>query len=262
MQYGRTIWDMWDPNQYLSFSDQRERPAVDLMARVQAHTARRVVDLGCGAGNLTGLLSRRWPDAVVEATDASPEMVQAARARGIDARVEDIRDWRPRPDTDVVLCNAVLQWVPEHVDLLRNWLPALKGGAWFAFQVPGHFASPAHTSIHEVSAEPQWCSAVNGLLRSDSVLSPTGYADLIADLGLEVDAWETTYVHRLAGEDPVLEWLSGTALRPVRATLDDDQWKRFRAELAPRLRAAYPRRADGTTWFPFRRIFVLARRER
>lgn len=250
----------WDPQAYLSFNDHRDRPAHDLLGRVHAETARRVVDLGCGPGNLTGVLTRRWPSAAVEALDASPEMVRAAQERGVDARLQDVRDWQPQPDTDVVLCNAVLQWVPEHVDLLGKWLPVLPVGAWFAFQVPGNFESPSYQTIRELAAEPEWRGYTGGVLRTDSVLSPQGYADLLADLGLAVDAWETTYVQGLTGDDPVLDWVTGTALRPVRATLDDDQWQRFRAALAPRLRSAYPRRADGTTWFPFRRIFVVAHR--
>lgn len=249
---------VWDPDKYLSFRAHRDRPAHDLLARVPERSARRVVDLGCGAGNLTSLLTDRWPDAAVEATDSSPEMVEAARARGVDARVEDVRDWKPSPDTDVVLCNAVLQWVPEHPELLRSRLPELPPGASFAFQVPGNFDSPSYAAIRELVARPQW--AAEGLLRADSVLSPQGYAELIADLGLGVDAWETTYTQRLEGPDPVLEWLSGTALRPVRASLDEQGWAEFRAELGARLRAAYPRRPDGTTWFPFRRVFAVAHR--
>ncbi|MCI2420929.1 trans-aconitate 2-methyltransferase [Saccharopolyspora sp. K220] len=251
---------MWDPQKYLTFSDQRDRPAHDLLARVGAVEARRVVDLGCGAGNLTSLLTDRWPEATVEATDVSPEMVAAARARGVPARREDVRDWKPSSDTDVVLCNAVLQWVPEHVELLQRWLTSLPAGAWFAFQVPGNFESPSYVAIRELLAEPRWRDRVDGVLRSDSVLSPIGYADVLTDLGADVDAWETTYIHALRGADPVLEWVTGTALRPVRAALDDVEWEEFRAALAPRLAAAYPQRADGTTWFPFRRIFVAANR--
>ncbi|MGI8310829.1 trans-aconitate 2-methyltransferase [Saccharopolyspora hattusasensis] len=251
---------MWDPQKYLSFSDQRDRPAHDLVARVGAARARRVVDLGCGAGNLTSLLTDRWPAAAVEATDLSSEMVAAAQIRGVAARQEDVRDWKPLPDTDVVLCNAVLQWVPEHLELLQSWLPQLPAGAWFAFQVPGNFESPSYVAIRELVAESRWRDRVGEVLRSDAVLSPIGYATALADLGAEVDAWETTYVHALRGADPVLEWVTGTALRPVTAALDDAEWAEFRAGLAPRLVAAYPRRPDGTTWFPFRRIFVVVHR--
>lgn len=251
---------MWDPRQYLEFSDHRDRPAHELLARVGAVSARRAVDLGCGAGNLTPLLSRRWPDAVVEATDSSPEMVGAARSRGVDAQLQDVRDWWPRPDTDVVLCNAVLHWVPEHVELLRQWLPALPEGAWFALQVPGNFTAPSHALVRELVAEPEWRAVAGVPQGPDAVLEPSEYADAVADLGLAADAWETTYLQRLQGEDPVLEWLSGTTLRPVRAALDEAGWQRFRAQLAPRLRSAYPQRNDGTTWFPFRRVFAVAHR--
>lgn len=252
---------MWDAQRYLAFSDHRERPAHDLLARVRAESARRVVDLGCGPGNVTSLLSDRWPGATLEASDSSPEMVQAARSLGVDAHVEDVRDWTPKPDTDVVLCNAVLQWVPAHVDLLRGWLPALPDGAWFGFQVPGNFEAPAHQAIYRLAAEQPWSDQLGNALREPGcVLSPTEYADVIADLGLAVDAWETTYLHRLQGADPVLEWVSGTAMRPIRQVLDDEQWAKFREDLAPRLRDVYPQRADGATWFPFRRIFVVAQR--
>lgn len=250
---------MWDPGTYLSFSDQRHRPAYELLSRVGAETARRVVDLGCGAGNLTHLLTDRWPDAEVEALDSSPEMVESARGRGIPARVADVRDWKPSPDTDVVLCNAVLQWVPEHVELLRQWIPALPPGAWFAFQVPGNFTAPSHNIIRDLAASPRWSSRLRDVfLRRDAVLEPQGYADLLADLGVAVDAWETTYIQSMHGQDPILEWVSGTALRPIRAALNDSDWEQFRTDLAPLLAEAYPRRTDGVTWFPFRRLFVVA----
>lgn len=249
---------VWDPAKYLSFSAHRDRPARELLARIPARDARRVVDLGCGAGNLTSLLAERWPDAAVEATDSSSDMVEAARAGGVDAELQDARDWHPRPDTDVVLCNAVLQWIPEHPELLRRWLPELPAGASFAFQVPGNFDSPSYLAIRDLVAARGWSGS--GLLGPEAVLAPEGYAQLIADLGLLPDAWETTYVQRLEGEDPVLEWVSGTTLRPLRAELDEPAWQDFRADLAKLLRTAYPRRADGTTWFPFRRVFAVAHR--
>ena len=243
----------WDPAAYLAFDDHRARPLHDLLARVTAVAPRRVVDLGCGPGNLTALLAARWPGAVVEAIDSSAEMVDAARARGIDARWGDVVDWTPAPDTDVVVTNAVLQWVPQHRKLLPRWLAALPRGAELAMQVPGNFGAPSHTLVRELAAR-------RGLqLRGEgSVAEPAEYAALLAATGA-VDVWETTYLHPLTGPDPVLEWISSTALRPVRDALDDEAYASFRAELAPRLRTAYAARPDGTTWFPFRRIFAVAR---
>jgi trans-aconitate 2-methyltransferase len=252
---------MWDPRKYLDFADHRARPFFDLLARVPADAPRRVVDLGCGPGNLTETLAARWPGATIEAMDSSPEMVAAARERGIAAEVGDVRDWRPRADTDVVVCNAVLQWVPGHGELLARWAAGLPAGAWLAFQVPGNFDAPSHVRVRELAAEPRWRGRLGPVVlrEEDAVLDPAGYAGLLADAGCVVDAWETTYLQRLTGTDPVLEWVSGTALRPIRSTVDEVDWAEFRAELAPRLRADYPMRVDGTTWFPFRRVFVVAR---
>ncbi len=248
----------WDPALYLSFDEHRARPFHDLLARVGAENPRGVVDLGCGPGHLTRVLAARWPDASVIAIDSSPEMVEAARERGIDAMLGDVADWSPTPETDVVVSNAVLHWVPSHPQLLPRWLAALPAGAWFALQVPGNAAAPSHALVAELLDEPRWRRSA-ALDEGVIVLDPSGYAELLADAGADVDAWETTYVHRLAGPDPVLRWISSTTLRPVQEALDEADYARFREELAPRLRAAYPQRPDGTTWFLFRRVFAVAR---
>ena len=242
-----------------SFDDHRSRPFHDLLAAGRAPTApRRVVDLGCGPGHLTALLAARWPDADVTALDSSAGDgrrrpgarvdARAGRRRRLDARARH----RRRDHQRGAAVGA------EHPQLLPRWLAALPAGAWFALQVPGNFGAPSHALVRELLAEPRWrggstCAA------SDAVPEPAEYAELLAGAGAEVDVWETTYLHRLTGADPVLQWISATALRPVRDALDADDYAAFRAELAPRLRAAYPPRPDGTTWFPFRRIFAVAR---
>jgi trans-aconitate 2-methyltransferase len=252
---------MWDPTTYLTFADHRGRPFHDLVARIGADRPRRVVDLGCGPGNQTATLTTRWPDATIEGVDSSAEMVEAARAHGIAARVGDVNEWAPEPDTDVAIANAVLQWVPKHRELLRRWVQQLPSGAWLAMQVPGNFGAPSHVLIREQAESPAWRSALASLvLRADDAVDmPQEYADLLAAAGCQVDAWETTYLQLLTGEDPVLEWVTGTALRPIRAALDDQGWDDFVTQLRPKLRAAYPTRDNGTTWFEFRRVFVVAR---
>lgn len=252
---------MWDPTTYLTFADHRGRPFRDLVGRIAADQPRRVVDLGCGPGNQTETLAKRWPRAVIEGVDSSQEMVDAAIARGIAVRLGDVNDWVPAPDTDVVLTNATLQWVPAHRELLRRWATSLPSGAWLAMQVPGNFGAPSHVLIREQADLPDWRDVLAPVVlrEDDAVDTPQGYADLLLDAGCQVDAWETTYLQLLTGADPVLNWVIGTALRPVKAALDPARWDAFVAELAPKLRAAYPARSDGSTWFEFRRVFAVAR---
>ncbi|MEU0496914.1 trans-aconitate 2-methyltransferase [Mycobacterium sp. NPDC006124] len=251
---------MWNPEVYLAFADHRGRPFYELLSRVRAESPRRVVDLGCGPGNLTVTLAQRWPEAVVEAVDGSAEMVDAARGRGLDATLGDLAQWTPESDTDVVVSNAALQWVPSHRELLRRWVDELPAGAWLAMQVPGNFDAPSHAAVRELASSPQWVNTLGDIpFRVGKVTdSADEYAGLLADAGCTVDAWETTYVHELTGEHPVLDWITGTALTPVKGVLAEEDWQRFRSELIPRLAESYPARPDGRTFFPFRRIFVVA----
>ncbi|HEY3003330.1 MAG TPA: trans-aconitate 2-methyltransferase [Kribbellaceae bacterium] len=256
---------MWDPSVYLSYAGERQRPFGDLLLRVGAEAPRAVVDLGCGPGTLTALLATRWPGARVTGVDSSPEMIAEAHALATPVTfVEgDVRAWRPDPDTDVVVCNATLQWVPGHEALLTRWVAELPAGAWLAFQVPGNFDAPSHRALRALAAEPEWRERLGTVVRdAHPVLDPTGYATLLHAAGCTVDAWETTYLHVLPvtepGDQPVLRWMEGTALRPVRAALDDAAWTEFRAALGARLDRAYPPR-DARVLFPFRRIFVVAR---
>ena len=248
----------WDPDRYLAYADERGRPFVDLLARVGAPDPRTVVDLGCGPGNLTRLLAERWPDADVVGLDSSSEMIE--RAREVPSPrfdVVDLRDWSPDEPVDVLVSNATLQWVPGHLDLLPRLVAAVAPGGWLAFQVPGNFGEPSHTIRTDLAGEEPYAEHTAGVAVPSSH-DPAVYLQALRGLGCEVDAWETTYLHVLEGEDPVFTWVSGTGARPTLQALPDDLRVRFEDEFKKRLRAAYPEH-DGRVVLPFRRIFVVGR---
>lgn len=255
----------WDPATYLRFAGERARPFVELLTRVDAAAPARVVDLGCGEGTATASLRSRWPDALVTGIDSSPEMLAAAAPLAVPGRVEfaegDVRTWAPDGPVDVVVSNAVLHWVPGHAALLTRWAGHLAADGWLAVQVPGNFRAPTHALLAELCRSPRWADRLaDAAPRPDAVLEPAGYLDLLTAAGLHADVWETTYLHVLRGADPVLGWVSGTALRPVLAGLDEDAAAAVTADYAAALRNAYPARPDGATVLPFRRIFAVGQR--
>jgi trans-aconitate 2-methyltransferase len=250
---------MWDPKQYLRYGDERGRAFVELIARVGADDPADVVDLGCGPGNLTRLLTERWPSANVVGIDSSAEMIAAAASGArLEFRVGDLRDWEPSRPVDVLVSNATLQWVPGHVSLLPRLVGCVADEGWFAFQVPGNFSSPSHVLLEQLIHSARWSSAL-GSVPQPSSHDPAVYLDTLSSWGCEVDAWETTYVHVLRGADPVLEWVKGTALRPLLAALAPGDRTEFLTSYRAMLREAYPPSEVGTV-YPFRRVFAVARR--
>jgi trans-aconitate 2-methyltransferase len=255
---------MWDPGQYQRFAGERGRPFYDLLARVQATSPGYVVDLGCGPGNLTAALAQRWPGAEVVGVDNSPEMIGAARKLGgqrpgLSFVQADLREWRPARPVDVLVCNAVLQWVPDHLDLVRDWPEVLAGGGWIAIQLPGNYDQPSHAILLDLVRSDRWRPLLAGVQLNRQAHDPAEYLDVLARAGCEVDAWETTYLHVLPGPDPVAEWYRGTGLRPVLSMLGPAQAGEFVAGYRERVREAYPPAPYGTV-LPFRRVFVVARR--
>jgi trans-aconitate 2-methyltransferase len=251
--------DMWDAAQYLRFGDERSRPFFDLVARVGAEKPGYVVDLGCGPGHLTAALARRWPEAEVVGVDRSRDMIEAAngeRYPGVSFSYADVREWAPDRAPDVITCNAVLQWVPGHDELLVRWADQLAPGGWLAFQLPGNFDAPSHVIVKELASSPRWRGLVGDAELNRQAGDPTGYVELLARDGYEIDAWETTYLHILHGDNPVLEWTKGSTLRPVLALLDEEQAADFTAEYAERVKDAFPRGSFGVI-FPFRRVFTV-----
>jgi trans-aconitate 2-methyltransferase len=255
----------WDPARYLRFAGERARPFADLMARVDAAAPGSVVDMGCGEGALTASLAHRWPGARVTGVDSSATMLAAATAHALPGRVDftagDVRDWAPGGPVDVVVSNAVLHWVPGHERILSRWAGWLAPGGWVAVQVPGNFRAPTHALLTALCRSPRWSDRLAGAAPDpDAVLEPAVYYDVLTAAGLDADVWETTYLHVLTGDDPVLAWVRSTVLRPVLALLGEDDAAELTAAYAAALREAYPPRPDGTTLLPFRRIFAVGSR--
>lgn len=252
----------WDPTQYLRYGGERLRPALDLLARIDHGAPRHIVDLGCGPGNVTALLKRRWPAADVLGVDASPAMLERARRDTPECRFEaaDIATFAPATPPDILYSNAALHWLGDHPSLFPRLLATLAPGGVLAVQMPGMHAAPIRALQHEVAASGPWAAHLHGAGAAPPVLELAAYYDLLRPHAAAIDLWETTYLHQLAGEDAAVQWAMGTSLRPFLDRLAEPQRSQFLAAYTEAVRPHYPPRPDGATLLPFRRLFILATR--
>src|SRR3984957_20313955 len=253
---------VWDPAQYLRFADERLRPALDLLARGPLDAPARVVDLGCGAGNVTAILRQRFPTADVAGVDGSAAMLDKARAATPGCRFEqaDFFTWQPDGAPDLIYSNAALQWVGEHPRLFPRLLSMLAPGGVLAVQMPAMHDTPLRLLPYDIAASGPWAERLRGVGSAPGILSATAYWDMLRPHVASRDMWQTTYMHALVGENAVLEWASGSSLRPFLDRLSDEQRAAFGQAYAEAVRPHYPRRADGTTLLPFPRLFMVARK--
>lgn len=253
----------WDPALYKRFEDERTRPARELLARVPLERPRRVYDLGCGPGNSTELLVRRFPDAQVIGVDNSEAMLADARKRLPGVRFEraDIADWRAAEPPDLIYSNATLQWLGAHATLIPRLFAQLMPGGVFALQMPDNLDEPSHRLMRETAASGPWSAALESASRTRTpILAAGAYYDLLAPGAAEIDVWRTAYQHRMAGPDKIVDWLRATGLRPFVDPLNDEQRAGFLAAYEQAIAQAYPVRADGRRLLAFPRLFVVARR--
>jgi trans-aconitate 2-methyltransferase len=250
----------WDPSQYLKFAGPRARPALDLLAQVALEAPRSVFDLGCGAGNITRIMAGRWPGAMVTGVDGSADML--AKARSGDGAITwlhaDLGRWSPPAPADVLYSNAALHWLDDHAALFPRLLEGLRPGGVLAVQMPRNHAEASHTCMVEAARAGPWRDRLAPVLRPSPVAPPEVYHDILAPVAGALDLWETVYIHALDGDNPVVEWTKGSALKPLLDALGGADREGFLADYTRRIAAAYPQRADGTTLFPFRRLFMVA----
>ena len=259
----------WNPAQYLLFGDERLRPGFELMARIGELPAGPIFDLGCGTGEHARALAERYPGHRVIGIDHSADMLKKAGAKPANAnlgwRQADIADWNAFEPASLIFSNATLHWLPDHAKLFPHLMTQLAPGGTLAIQMPANFREPSHRLIREVAREPRFAAKLGALTqpggpwRDDLTAMPEFYYDLLAPRGTGMEIWQTEYLMPLQGERPVLEWIKGSILRPAEERLDKADLPHFLDALAARLAQAYPRRSDGITLFPFRRLFFVVR---
>jgi trans-aconitate 2-methyltransferase len=252
--------DTWDPERYGRFAAERAAPFFDLLALVRPVPGGRVVDLGCGSGELTAQLHRLLAAGETLGLDSSPAMLERAGPLAAGGLRFELRDIAGFGDGrwDVVFSNAALHWLPDHQALFGRLVAALAGGGQLAVQMPANHDHPTHLVAAEVAGEEPFGSALGGYRRISPVQAPEWYATLLDRLGLvEQHVRLQVYLHHLAGREQVVEWVRGTLLTDYAARLPAELFERFlasyRERLLPRLEDTRPYR------YPFKRLLLWGR---
>jgi trans-aconitate 2-methyltransferase len=244
----------WSARQYLKFEDDRTRPARDLLAQVPLQQPRVAVDLGCGPGNSTELLWNRYPGAKVIGLDSSKDMLRQARERlpGCVFLEGDLETWTPQEPVDLLFANAVFQWIPDHLKVLKRLVETLLEGGVLAVQMPDNTREPSHVLMQKLASPA-------GVARAD-LPGPETYYDLLKPLCRRVEIWHTIYNHVMAGPDAIVEWFKGSALRPFLSALDATAADDFLAACTAEIARHYTARCDGQVLLRFPRLFIVATR--
>jgi len=255
---------VWDPHQYHRYEDLRLRPALELLSRISIETPSLVHDIGTGGGEIARMMALRWPGARVIGSDSSREMLAKAAktASSVEWRRLDLADWQPEPEHDVIYGNAVLHWVGDHSSVFPRLMRGLVPGGELAVQMPMSWWQPSHQVIRETLAQLSGpvVETLAASMAEPNVHPPAHYYEILRPLTSNLDIWESTYHQMLSGEDPVFEWVSGSILRPILTQLPAEEVAHFSVLCRRALREAYPAEPDGTTLFPFHRLFIVARR--
>jgi trans-aconitate 2-methyltransferase len=250
----------WDARQYLKFERERTRAAVDLLAQIEG-PARLAVDLGCGPGNSTELVAARFTSAEILGVDNSDDMLAKARKRlpSINFNKGDVAIWRSAVAPDVVFANAVMQWIPRHIDVMKRLVDQLAPGGRLAVQMPDNWDEPTHRLMRDTASLPRFAAK---LAKAETARDPIGsfedYYAALAPACARIDLWRTTYAHVLASPEAIVEWVKGTGLRPFLDPLDEAETRDFLAHYGAAIAKAYPAQPDGRVLLRFPRFFVVA----
>ena len=254
----------WNAGQYLKFEDERTRPAANLIGRVPLAKIRAAVDIGCGPGNSTELIAKRYPGARVLGLDISPDMLAKARVRlpEVTFQEADIATWKPDERYDLIFANAVLQWLPDHQRLLARLASSLEVGGCLAVQMPDNLQEPSHRLMRKVAQEGPWAEKLkDASVSREEIGSFEDYCSWLLEAGCSVDLWQTTYVHPLADAGAIVEWLKGTGLRPYLDPLAPEEQSGFLHQYHAEIEKAYPAQADGRVLLRFPRLFMVAQKQ-
>lgn len=251
----------WNPELYLKFQEERTQPAKDLIARIDLKKPERILDIGCGPGNSSIELKKRWTEAEIIGIDSSKSMIDKAvmdytNLKFILADATGPTEFLGK--FDLMFSNAAMQWMPGIDKLLPRLFSQIKTNGVMAMQIPNPKFMPIHIAVIQTAGNRKWKSTFRYLPNSLHLFEPGYYYDVLSGLSKNISLWETHYYHKMPGFESIIEWYSSTGMKPYLGLLNDKEKEQFSDEVLKKIKKVYPVQSNGCVLFPFRRIFFTA----
>ncbi|WP_099204811.1 methyltransferase domain-containing protein [Scatolibacter rhodanostii] len=251
----------WNSEQYLKFEKERTKPARDLANEIDVAKPKKILDIGCGPGNSTAVLRKKYPDAEILGIDSSPEMIEQAcqTDKKTFFRVFNASDDLTKlgTDFDVVFSNACIQWIQNHKLLIPNMMKCLKKGGILAIQTPMNEEEPIQKIIMNLVKKKEWADKIDEPKIFHN-LAQNDYYDIFNVCAESFTLWQTTYFHIMENHEAIMDWYRGTGLRPYIQSLSSELADEFQKQVFEKVKRAYPAQQDGKIIFRFPRFFMLA----
>jgi len=253
----------WNPELYLKFDKERIQPSIDLVSRIDFDNPAKIIDIGCGPGNSTQILSQRWPECKITGIDNSLAMIAKAKLDFPDQKWELLDAGKDEilGKFDIVFSNATIQWIPNHFELLKKFKSILSDSGIIAIQLPLFFDMPLGQSIVRISKEKRWSAVTESANHLFTIHNHSEYYDFLSELFNSVEIWESDYIHIMDSHHSILEMIKSSGLRPYTDKLENDIDKRdFEEKVLTDIKKDYPIQKNDKILFPFKRLFFIAKK--
>jgi trans-aconitate 2-methyltransferase len=250
----------WNPELYLKFKEERTQPARDLTARINVENPGKIMDVGCGPGNSTHVLSTKWPESEIIGIDSSASMITSARSNypDLEWRIEDVTRMETEEKYDIIFSNATLQWIEDQKKLIKNLVKMLKNKGALAVQVPQYHTMPISQAIERVSLNKRWKKQTSQANEVFTFHSSDYYYDLLATELETITLWETSYFHVMPSHQNIVEMIKSTGMKTFLEMLDTPEEKQeFEKDVLKEIAKVYPAQKDNNILFPFKRLFFI-----
>jgi trans-aconitate 2-methyltransferase len=251
----------WNPNKYLIFKNERTQPAIDLVERIELINPKSIIDIGCGPGNSTQILTEKYPNSTVIGLDSSKAMIEKAKTEfpnqiWVYEKAENMDD---NKKYSLVFSNAALQWIDNHETLIPKLWNLVDGEGAFAAQIPNFEKMPINTAINNVLEKTKWSNRIKNTIWNKQYSGLDYYYELLNKYADEIILWETHYYHIMQSMQGIVDFVHPTALKPYLDQLNNENEKQeFETEILEECKKYYKEQSNGKVLFPFQRMFIVA----